>query len=192
MRKGFWNLSRELIPNYRVVLEVSHSSTEATADEEDCFDISTDSLESNCKKMRLSSSLESFETETHAPRQNPTERQDESLLDSPESPDESMCSDIFVVEESPNNEKSITSSRVAEYFDKVQQQDSAFYFITPAGTPRKISFKPVSPLNDFEKECNSSATGASTELPPLTFMPRQPGRGVFPRGVALSQHAPGL
>ena len=179
-------LPREFILNYRVVLE------EATADEEECFDVSTDSLESNCKKMRLNCSLESLESAAHALRQNPTERQNEGLPDRPESPDESMCSDIFIIEESPDNEESMTSSRVAEYLEKVQQEDSTSYFDTPPGTPRKIIFKPASPLDDLEKERDSSITEASTEAPPLTLMPRLTGRGVFPRRVALSQPTPGL
>ena len=55
-------LSRKYIPSYMIVLEMSHSSAEATADEEECFDISTDSLESSCKRMRLNSSLDTLET----------------------------------------------------------------------------------------------------------------------------------
>ena len=39
---------RKLQPNYRVVLEISHSSVDAIADEEKYFDNSADSLESNC------------------------------------------------------------------------------------------------------------------------------------------------
>ena len=186
-------LPREIIPSYRVILQVSHSSAEATADEEECFDISTDSLESSCKKLSLNSSLESVEPETYAPRQNPTGRQNEDLPDSPESPDKSMCSDIFVVEESPDNAESITSSRVAEYLGMVQQEDSASYFITPPGTPRKISFNPASPQNDLqEKSSIGGSEDLETRLPPWTFMRRQPGRSAFPRGVAVSQPAPGL
>ena len=60
-------LPREFKPNYRVVLEVSHFSAEAVADGEEYFDFSTDSLGSNCKKMRLNSCLESLEPETYAP-----------------------------------------------------------------------------------------------------------------------------
>ena len=186
-------LPREIIPSYRVILQVSHSSAEATPDEEECFDISTDSLESSCKKLRLNSSLESIELETYAPRQNPTERQNEDLPDSPGSPDKSMCSDLFVVEKSPDKAESITSSRVAENHEMVQQEDSASYFITPPGTPRKISFNPASPLNDLEeKRSIGGSEDLGTRLPPLTFMPRQPGRSAFTRGVALSQPAPGL
>ena len=143
--------------------------------------------------MRLDSILESSESKTYASRRNSTDRQDEGLPDCPESPDESMCSDIFIVEESPNNEESMTSSRVAEFLEKVQQEDATSYFITALGTPRKINFKTESPLNDLEEECDTDdTTEVRMELSPLTLMPRQPGRGVFPRRVALSQPAPGL
>ena len=186
-------LHRESIPNYRVVPETSYSSVEATADGEECFDISTDSLETNCKKMKLDYSLESLELESHNYEANSNKRRDEGLPDSPESPDESMSSDIFVVEEPPTGEESMTSDKVAEYLERVRKEDSSSYFNTLPGTPRRISFKPASPLNDLEEERNSSTTSeTSMELPPLTFVPRQPGRGAFPRGVALSQPAPGL
>ena len=99
------------------MLEVSPSSAEATADEEERSDISTDSLESSCKGMKNNSSLESLETQSQVPRVNPDERQDEGLPDSPKS----MCSDVFVVEEPSNHEESLTSSKVAEYVDKVHQ-----------------------------------------------------------------------
>ena len=155
---------------------MSHSSAEATADEEECFDISADSLESSCKRLRLNSSLESIEPEMYVPQQDPTEKQKEDLPDSPESPDESMCSDVFVVEESIDNAESITSSRVAEYLEMVQQEDSASYLITQPGTPRKISFKPTSPLNDLdEKRSTVGSEDLEARLPPLTYMPRQPG-----------------
>ena len=48
-------LPRSVQPNFRVVIDVSNSSAEAVADEEECFDISADSLEADCKRMRLSS-----------------------------------------------------------------------------------------------------------------------------------------
>ena len=102
-------------------------------------------------------------------------------------------SDIFVVEEPPTGEESMTSDKVAEYLERVRQEDSSSYFNTPPGTLRRINFEPASPLNDREEERNSSTTSeTSMELPPLTFVPRKPGRGAFPRGVALSQPAPGL
>ena len=128
----------------------------------------------------------------YVPQQGPTERQKEDLPDSPENPDESMCCDVFVVEESPDNAESITSSRVAEDLEMVQQEDSASYFITPPGTPRKISFEPAS-LNDLEKKRSSvGSEDLEARLPPLTYMPRQPGISAFPRRTALSQPAPGV
>ena len=62
------------------------------------------------------------------------------MADSPESPDESLSSDIFVVETSANDKESITSSKVAEYLEKVNQEDASSYFNTPSGTPKKINF----------------------------------------------------
>ena len=106
---------------------------------------------------------------------------------------ESMSSDIIIVEEPPAEEESMTSDKVAEYLEKVRQQDSSSYFNTPPSTPRRISFKPASPLNDLgEKRNNSTTLETSMELPLLAFAPRQPGRSVLPKGVALSQPAPGL
>ena len=45
LERTFTPLPRKYIPNYMIVLYMSHSSAKATADEEDCFDSSTDSLE---------------------------------------------------------------------------------------------------------------------------------------------------
>ena len=58
------------------------------------------------------------------------------MADSPESPDESLSSDIFVVEASANDTESITSSKAADYLEKVRQEDSSSYFNTPPGTPK--------------------------------------------------------
>ena len=142
--------------------------------------------------MKLDHSLESLVSESHNYEGNSNKRRDEGLPDSPESPDESMSSDILVVEETPTGEESMTSDKVAEYLERVLQEDSSSYFNTLPGTPRSISFKSASPLNDLEEKRNHSTTPeTSMELPPLTFVPRQPGIGGFPRGVALSQPAPG-
>ena len=45
-----------------LVIEILNSSAEATADEEECLDLSVNSLETECKKMKLSESFSSFET----------------------------------------------------------------------------------------------------------------------------------
>ena len=51
-------LTRKLIPNFRVVLEISHSSDETAVDEEEYFDMSADSLGQRYKRMRLGSNTE--------------------------------------------------------------------------------------------------------------------------------------
>ena len=124
-------LFREFIQEfYRVVLEVSHSSAVTVADGEEYFDISADSLDSDCKNMRLNSSLESLEPKTYAPRKESAASRDEELPTAPESSTRE-CSDVFVVEEPTTHEESITSRKVAENFAQVQQEDSDSYFITP-------------------------------------------------------------
>ena len=186
-------LPRMTIPNYRVMLETSQSSIEATADEEEYFDISTDSLESSCKKMKLNHSLETLEPEFQNHPECADQRQNEGLPDSPESPDESMSSDVFIVEEVISEENSISSSRVAEYLEQIQQEDHSSYFSTPPGTQRKISFPPATPLNDLEKQHKQDDSETPVwDLHQRTSLPRLPGRSVFPRGAALSQPAPGL
>ena len=143
--------------------------------------------------MKLNLSLETLELEFHNHEACPKKRQDEGLPDSPESPDESMLSDVFVVKEATNEEKSISISRVAEYLEQIQQEDHSSYFITPPGTPRKIGFQPTSPLSDLEKQRKQDDPATpGWEFPPVTFGLRLPGSSVFPRGVALSQPAPGL
>ena len=48
LRKSLHPHQRYEIPNYRVVLEVPHSPTEATVGNEEHFDLSLESLESDC------------------------------------------------------------------------------------------------------------------------------------------------
>ena len=187
-------LPRSIQPNFRVVVDVYNSSAEAVADEEECFDISADSLEADCKRMRLSSSLESLESgELDRTAPNP---EYSTMRESPESPDIQSENEEegFVVEShrlpSP---QSITSCMINEYLEQVhREEENISFFETPPGTPKRITV-PQSPLNDLGTVRSSSATSKRRmELPPLTLAPRLPGRGVFPRGVALSQPAPGL
>ena len=186
-------LSRSYAPNYRIVLNMSHSSTEAAADEEEYLDISTDSLESDCKKLKLNSSLDTLNTQSQISDTHQNKLRGEGLPDSPESPDESFSSDVFVVEEPSTQEGSVTSSRVLEYLEQVNQEDAHSYFETPPGTPKRINFAPASSLNDLEEPRGTIATTApEPEYYPVSFFPRLPGRGVFIRGAALSQTAPGL
>ena len=49
-------------PNYRVVLEISHSSAVAIAVEEEYFDTSAYSLEADCKRMNSESSFKVLES----------------------------------------------------------------------------------------------------------------------------------
>ena len=48
--------------NPRIVLEIPLSSAEATADEEEYLDLTLDSIETYCTKMKFSESYTSFET----------------------------------------------------------------------------------------------------------------------------------
>ena len=143
--------------------------------------------------MKLNLSLETLEQEFHNHEACPDKRQVEGLPDSPESPDESMSSDGFVVEEDTNEEGSISSSRVAEYLEQIQQEDHSSYFITPPGTPKRISFQPTSPLNDLEKQRKQDdSTTPRWQLPSVALGMHLHGSSIFPRGGALSQLAPGL
>ena len=102
---------RDPIPNYRVVLEISRSSAVAVADEEKHFDMSADSLELNCKRMRLDSNARRVDSELYPQQGDIVETQkDEGLPDRPESPNESLMSEVFVLKEYTANEESVTST----------------------------------------------------------------------------------
>ena len=128
-----------------VVLEISHSSAEAVADEEEYFDLSADSLESDCKIMRLNSRLDSLEPKLYAQQEDTVKSQDEELPDNPESLDESMNSEGFIVEEPTSHEESVTSSKVAEYLEQAQKDDSNSYFNTPPRPLRRNKFSADNP-----------------------------------------------
>ena len=168
-------LPREEMPNYRVILGNSLSPAEAVADEEEYFDVSADSLEASYQRIKLNSSLSSIDSNS-PPQQgeNDEAQTNEEIPDSPESPDESMSSDVFVVEEAICNGGSISSCKVAEYLEKVHQEDSSSYFVTPLGTPRKINFAPASPLNDLEvRRSFDDSEDNETRFPPQMFLPRR-------------------
>ena len=134
------------------MLEVPHSPTEATVEDEEYFDLSLVSLESDCERMKLNQSYESIESEESLETEMALENlREEGPADSPGSPDENLSSEIFIVEHAAY-EESVTSIRVLEYLEQVQPEDYSSYFITPPGIPRRISFQPVSLLNDLEKE----------------------------------------
>ena len=99
----------------RIVIEILNSSAKATADEEEFLDLSLKSLKSECKRMKLSESYTSFET-VESGQYPQSESAEEIIADSPESPDPSLNSVVFVVEK-PHEEEtsSMTSSKVAEF-----------------------------------------------------------------------------
>ena len=175
-------LPRCEIPKYRVVLEVSHAPAEATVDDEEYFDLSMESLESDCKRLKLNLSYESIDS-VDKPSSGLAleEPQKEAPADSSESPDESLNSEVFIVEQTVH-EESTTSARILECLEQVHKDDSGSYFSTPPGTPRKINFQPASPLNDLGEPHNTHTTPAHKSGPlSMTLMMRQPGRGVFPQ-----------
>ena len=140
--------------NYRFVLEISHSSVGAVADNEEYFDISAESLENNCKRMRLNSSLESLDMEEIINEKADRELDcEQELADSPKSPDPSLNSDVFIVEK-PNVEEtsSITSSDIARFVEEATVGDADSYFETPPGPLRCWEEPNRESLNDLNEE----------------------------------------
>ena len=62
MERASTPLPRDTFPNIRVILEKSHSSVEANADHEEDLNSSSDSINTNCKRPKLSNSFESVES----------------------------------------------------------------------------------------------------------------------------------
>ena len=181
--------------NYRIILEMSQSSTGALADEEEYFDISADSLESNCKRMKLDSSLESLSPENR--HNSSVESLHSAMIESPESPDElgnSNESDaddnsgVSIVEShKPPSAESITSTVKVDFLEQVREEDASSYFVTPPGPLKKVNVQPISPLNDLQKR---TCTIATTLM--IASQARTPGCVNFPTRAALSQPAPVL
>ena len=116
----------------RIIVEILNSSAEATADEEEFLDLSKNSLETECKKMKLSESYTKFETVESG--QYPQSESVEEIMDSPESPDPSLNSDVFVVEKPSEEETaSMTSSEVVEFIRQATEDDTCSYFESPHG-----------------------------------------------------------
>ena len=95
LERGSKPLPREPVLNYRVVIKTFRSTAEAVADEDGYFDVLADSLELNCKRMRLDSNAGRADSGDLVETQ-----EDEGLPDSPESPDESLNSEVFIVKKS--------------------------------------------------------------------------------------------
>ena len=152
MEKVSTPLPKNSQTNFRIILEIANSSAVAIADEEEYFDISADSLEMNCKRMRLNSTLESLES-IELPSTSPETTHNE-IRESPESPDEQTEDEeerfVFECHRVPSHQ-SITSCIIAGYLEQVhREEDEASLFETPPGSPKKIVFRPLSPLNDLE------------------------------------------
>ena len=181
--------------NYMIVLELFHSSTEALADEEEYFDISADSLESNCKRMKLDSCFESLSPGNR--HNSSVESPHSAMAESPENPDELENSNerdaddnswVFIVESiKPPSTESITSTVIADFLEQVREEDASSYFGIPPGPLKKVNVQLISPLNDLEKRTCTVAT-----TPMIASQPRTPGCVNFLTRAALSQPAPGL
>ena len=135
----------------RIVVEILNSSAEATADEEEFLDLSLNSLETECKRMKLGESYTSFETVESG--QYPQSESEEEIADSPESPDPSLNSDVFVVEKPCEEEmSSMTSSKVAEFIRQATEDDACSYFNSPRGPLRVWGEQEKVSLNDLDEE----------------------------------------
>ena len=184
----------------KILVEILNSSAEATADEEEFLDLSLNSLETECKRMKLSESYTSFETVESG--QYPQSESEEEIADSPKSPDPSLNSDVFVVEKPCEEEmSSMTSSKVAEFIRQATEDDACSYFESPRGPLRVWGEQKKESLNDLDEERGPAIMPPSRNLAvdpnvyklqyPF-YQPRFPGRTIRPMTVALSQSAPGL
>ena len=197
-------LPRDSQVNPRIIIEIPHSSAEATADDEEYLDLSLDSLETDCKRMKLSDSYTSFESVESGEYPHSTDSE-EAPADSPESPDEqekgednsSVKYGVFVVEgHYAHSSKSVTSTTVADYLEQVARENASSFFVTTPGPLRRVNLRPISPLNDLEERgiaaTNSKGNNNYEQFQREPFQFRQPGRVFCPMTVALSQSAPGL
>ena len=120
---------------YRVVLEISHSSAGAVADEEEYFDLSADSTENNCKRMRPNSTFESLGADELVNSEVEEEQAQHRIMQTRQkTPLPSLHSDVFVVETYHTVETtSITSSDIVEFVRQATEGDADSYFVTPPG-----------------------------------------------------------
>ena len=85
-------LPKDAFPNIRVILEISHSSIEANADLEEVLNSSLESIDMDCKRLKLDNSFETVEsgefTNSHG------NYEDGEIIESLESTDECNTSDI--------------------------------------------------------------------------------------------------
>ena len=207
MERASTPLPRDTFANIRVILELSHSSVEANADHEEDLNSSLDSIDTNCKRLKLSNSFESVESGEYPDSSENNEAGE--IIESPESPDEQpeeydpndmTNSEVFVVEGNKRTStQSVTSEVIAEYLEQVGNEDADSYLVTPPGPLKKINTKTVSPLNDLEEKSAVRASPTKSGMKNSygrfsshSFQARLPGYAARPMTVALSQSAPGL
>ena len=140
-------------------MEISHSSVEANADHEEDLNSSLDSLDTDCKRLKLGNSFETVESGEYPDTSENNEAGE--IIESPESPDEQpgeydsndmTNSEIFVVE---GHKRTSTQS---------VNEDADSYFVTPPGPLKKINTMSMSPLNDLEKRRAVRASPAKSEM----------------------------
>ena len=185
-------LPRDSEKKPKIVIEIINSSAEAEADEEEFLDLSLNSLETECKRMKLSESYTSFET-VESGQYPQSESEEEIIADSPESPDPSLNSDVFVVEKPHEVEtSSMTSSKVAEYIRQATKDDANSYFeslrspLRVWGEQKERGPAVMPPSRDQAVDPNVYG------LQYPFYQPRFQGRTIRPMTVALSQSASGL
>ena len=116
-------LPKDSFPNMRVILEISHSSIEANADLEENLNSSLDSIDWECKRLKLDNSFETVEPGEYP--NSPGKYDDGEIFESPESPDECNTNDItnsgvFIVEShKQTSSQSVDSAIIAEYLEQV-------------------------------------------------------------------------
>ena len=127
---------------------------------------------------------------------------EQEITDSPESPDPSLSSDVFIVEKpSAEETSSTTSSDIARFVKEATVGDTDSYVETPPGPLRRWEEPNRESLNDLDEERgpatmplfrDKAADPNVYELQYPFYQPRFPEKLVRPMTVALSQSAPGL
>ena len=208
MERASTPLPRDTFSNIGVILEISHSSVEANADHEEDLNSSLDSLDTDCKRLKMGNSFATVESGEYPDSSENNEAGE--IIESPESPDEQpgeydsndmTKSEVFVVEgHKRTSTQSVTSEVIADYLEQVVNEPADSYFVTPPGPLKKINTRPMSPLNDLEVRRAVRASPAKPEMknsygrfPSQSFQARlSGGYAARPMTVTLSQSAPGL
>ena len=201
MERASTPLPRDTFLNIRVILGISHCYVKANADHEEDLNSSSDSFDTNCKRLKLSNSFGTVESGEYPDFSEDNEVGE--IIESPESPDEKpeeydsndmTNSDVFVVEgHKRTSTQSVTSEVTADYLEQVANEDADSYFVIPPGPLKKMNTKPMSPINDLEVRSEVRASPAKSgmknsygRLPSHSFQARLPGYAARPMTVAMS------